>query len=62
MNLELVPFTTREGLKIVVHTEELFEFDRLEAKPEYEQAFKYIKNCKLKPWPPHGLNSNVTFC
>ena len=42
LNLELVPFTTRDDHKIVVYAK---AFDRL------------IKNCKSKPWPPYGLNS-----
>ena len=56
VDLEVVP-ATQKGHNLVVSAKKLFAFERLEAKPEYEQAFKYIKNCNSKPWPPHGLNS-----
>ena len=57
VDLKLVPIATSEGHKIVVNAKHIFAFDRLEAKPEYAEAFKYIKNCKSKPWPPHSLTS-----
>jgi hypothetical protein len=37
----------------------LFALHRLEAKPEYAQAFKFIKNCTSKPWPPHCLKAQA---
>ena len=49
VDLVLEPFANPHGNYIVAEAEQLFAFDRLEAKPEYAQAFKYIKNYTSKP-------------
>ena len=39
---------------VVIRAETLFALEQLEAeaKPENEDVFKFIKNCRSKPWPP----------
>ena len=52
LNLEFVPFTTRDDHKIVIYAKEHLIAWRLN-----QSMNRFSKNCKSKPWPPYGLNS-----
>ena len=47
LNLE-----TYEDALARIRAGELFELERLEAKPENQEVFKFIKNSRSRAWPP----------
>ncbi len=52
VDLNLEPYEDDMKHSVVIRAGELFELEQLEAKPENQEVFKFIKNSRAKPWPP----------
>lgn len=53
VDLTLEMYASEESFGVVIRAGEVFEFERLEAKPENQDAFKFITNSRSRPWPPY---------
>ena len=53
VDLNLETYQDHLERNIVIRAGVLFEMENLEAKPENEEVFRFIKNCKSRPWPPY---------
>ena len=52
VDLNLEPYKDHLERNVVIRTETLFDLEQLEAKPENQEVFTFIKNCRSRPWPP----------
>ena len=54
VDLNLETYEDPLGYCIGVRAEELFDLEQLEleAKPDHQEVFKFIKNSKSRAWPP----------
>ncbi len=52
MDLNLETYEDDLDRSVVIRAGELFELERLEAKPENQEVFNFIKNSRSRAWPP----------
>ena len=64
MDFNLAMYEDDLDRSVVIRAGELFELQRLEAKPENQEVFNFIKNSRSRAWPPSSkhLSEHTVFC